>query len=598
MDTRSIAPVSVGLALLSSLGGAAASAAAAPATGPARAVEIRSYRIDASSATTLAGGGAFALRLAGTLEIAAPAGRAATPTIERWDLGAVRALPPKAGSSQVAAFPGLDIPVFVERDAAGTPIHLAFDSSVARGTRQVVEYMVGELQAARPPGGDVATWSRVERDTTGCYRADYRRAGGTGTVTKIKRAYEPDAGRPRVEVLRSERRMRLGPDGVLAEVDGIERLGIPDAGSQTESGFSAKLAGRARASWATGSLAPPVGAVRFDFGTAGVLTQSDRDAVTLAGQTLDGVLAAARTSSGPDLFRALGRLEAFLRRDPAAAAAIEAEADSGRGSLPRLLAALVESGSASADALLARWLTGRSTERAHIVASELLLRHPPHPILVEALVRVASERANPDWLRCTYALGAAASLLRSANPEAAHGLVVRLLAEEALAPAADRAVYLTALGNTGHPDVVPRLGTRAGHADPAVAEAAALALGHVATDDATRLLDRAARHASDPIVRSAALRACGHRTPALVCHSLRERALEDRDPAVRRAALDAARAIPGEAGPLLLRQMSAHDSDPELRRYASDRLAELAAPAPARTRPPAITWQATPAASN
>jgi hypothetical protein len=586
-----------GLVLLASIQGAvAAASAAAPVAYGQRDVEIREYQIDASFVTSLGGAASLAVQIGGTLKLVRPAERGGAPAMERVDLGSLRVDAKESGVSRAGAFRGLGEPVFVERDAGGVPVRMVFAPGVDRGTRQVIEYIVAELQVARPGAAGATTWSRVERDTTGRYRADYRRERGGDVVRITKRAYEPEPGRPRIDVVQSERRIRLAPDGGLAELRSHERLRIPEVGSETTSSFSGTLLGRTRAPWPAGALSPPPGSVPFDFGRSGAITQEDRDDVALAGQTLDGVMQAVRTSSGGDLFRALGRLAAFLRRDPAALAAVEADATAGRTALPRLVSALVDSGSEASEALLARWLTGRSPERARVVSGELLLRHPPHAVLTDALARVASDRANPAWQRCAYALGTAASLLRPSDPEGARGLAARLLADEAAAPPADRPVFLAAIGNTADPDVVARLAARTGAADPAIAEAAALALGRVATAEATSLLDQTARHGAHAAARRAALLACGRREAPIACRSPRALALEDRDATVRRAALDATRPDRGPEAKALLRRMSLRDPDPELRQYAGKRLEELAAPPAARARQPEFTWQTTPAA--
>jgi hypothetical protein len=561
------------------------------------------YEIEALDVTKLGGGAELSVALEGAVRFVRPAGAPRAGALEMIDLSGLRARAARSGGAVVGAadrgapdpFPGLAQPVFVDRGGDGDPRRLAFAPSVERGTRQLIEYLVAELQILGARGHRTARWSRVERDTCGRYRAEYQRLGSR-QLHKTKRAYDPEPGRPTVSVLASDRSVRLTAEGELEVLRANERLRIAEVGTETSSSFRATLVRSGVDERAIAPPTPALGMVWFELGSANAITSRERDDAALAGQTLEAVIDAVRTETGGKLFRAILRLSAFLRRDPARAVlAVSQQADADPSTLPRLVTALLDTGTAPADELVARWLTGASARGAAPetlaarAASNIILRHPPHPPLVDALWQIASDRGRPAWRRAVFALGAGAALLRAPDRAAASRLVARLLSDEAAASAVDRPPYLGALGATRDPDAFGRLAARLEVSDHATATAAAAALGFFDLPAATTLLDRTVSLASDPGVREAASRACGRRAAPARCHALAVVAVNDRDVNVRRAALDAVAAGGSPDAPPVVRRVRDHDADPELRKYAARKLAQLSGARPA----PAIEWRAT-----
>lgn len=564
-----------GAALMVALAGSAA----APARAATGEVELATYEVELCYTSAFAGAGQLEVTLVGKMGVARLPGR---PARESWDFSAMRAAATKAGGVAAGAYRGLDAPVFVERDGHGAPARLAFSPRADAGTRQLVEYVVGELRAPQPAGR--ARWRETARDATGSYEADWTAAARRLHMTK--RSYVPQAGRPDIVVVTSEHDLGVSPAGTLDAATLRETLRLPSVQSETTAALTLKLASRAPVALAEFARSPGPDVVWFAFGTAHAATQREKDEALMERTSRAQALERLRTTSGSELFKAAGVAAAFARQDAGMVPALAAGAGDAPGQLPlaRAAAVLLAAETDAADAVLARWL-GESGPRAVAVSEELLLRRPPSPALLAALeARAATPApADPLWRRSTLALGAAARALAPTRAAEARAVMQRLLAIDDEAGTKSPEVTLAALGNTHSPVVFDRLRARLASRDVGVASAAAVALGAIEVPAAAKLLDETATRTNAPAgLRLSALRGCGTRAASSRCATLARIARTDGDAGIRRAALDAI-ASDVAAHRALLTEVAAHDADEKLRAYAAQ---ALATPAPQ----PASSW--------
>jgi hypothetical protein len=563
-----------GAALVVALAGAAA-----PASAASDEVELTTSDVELRYTSAFAGAGQLEVTFAGKMGVARVPGR---PARERWDFSGMHAAATKGGGAAAGAYRGLDAPVFVERDGHGAPARLAFSPRADAGARQLVEYLVGELRVPQPAGR--ARWRETAHDATGSYEADWSAAARRLQMTK--RSYAPQAGRPDIVVATSTHELVLSPAGALDAATVRETLRLPAVQSETTAALTMKLASRGPITLAESARAPAPDAVWFAFGTAHAATQREKDEALMERTSRAQALERLRTTSGSELFKAVGVAAAFARQDAGMVPALAAGAggDPGQLPLPRAAAVLLAADTEAADAVLARWL-GESGPRAIAVSEELLLRRAPSPALLAALEARAAQPApaDPLWRRATLALGAATRALAPTRAAEARAAMQRLLAIDDAAGVKAPEVTLAALGNTHSPAAFDRLRARLASRDAGVASAAAVALGAIEVPAAANLLDQAATRVGAPAgLRVSALRGCGARAASSPCATPARLARTDADAGIRRAALDAT-SNDAVAHRALLAEIAAHDADEKLRAYAAQ---ALATPPPQ----PASTW--------
>jgi HEAT repeat protein len=234
-----------------------------------------------------------------------------------------------------------------------------------------------------------------------------------------------------------------------------------------------------------------------------------------------------------------------LRREPEAADKALAQADKNPQLKRMLWDVLGSAGSPTAQAALVRSIEDPRWDREDRLHQMVALSMVEQP--TEATVSFLQEQAESGEQahQARLGLGIAADRLRQREPKRADAVVAALVQGlENAKTTIERRHYLTALGNTRHPDALEPI------------------LGFV--------------EASDPHDRSAAMNALRFQRAEAAIAALSQGMLVDRDASVRAAAVQSA-AYPPASPALLaaLRDCAERDSEESVRRAANAALTQL-----------------------
>ena len=218
---------------------------------------------------------------------------------------------------------------------------------------------------------------------------------GRATLYLEKQAYDPQAGRPGIEIVTSSHDLVLSAAGALDGATVRETLKLPDVQTETTAALTVTLASRAAAPLASEARAPGADAVWFAFGAAHAASQREKDEALTARTTREQALARLGTTSG-ELFRAISVAAAFARLDAGTLPALEARAGEGADRLNTSRRGRRRPARDRRRRRRPRALARGGWPARPGRPAELLPRRPPSATLVAALVARAAKPAPAD----------------------------------------------------------------------------------------------------------------------------------------------------------------------------------------------------------
>jgi HEAT repeat protein len=476
-------------------------------------------------------------------------------------------------------------------DERGTVVEVRFDPKSNSLAQSLVRGVITAMQFVRADA-DEDSWIAEELDTTGRYRAKYRRDGAGRYVKQkleyVQRAQGSVGPAPKTSVKSSHSVFAFEGDE-LVRFESEERVdtsaaGLPPFHATTsitlaKSGVApladVKALGELFAGWVP-SRPDDVGFV------AEMGPSRDFDLARIAGQTFESIVkelerASAASNNGKAVQdRVYVALVSLLRQDEAARAAAADYVVGGKGAnTGMVLDALRDAGTGKAqDVFLGILDRVQPAVRLAIVQRLSGVGHPT-PDTVSRLVSALRDPALR--VQAEFGLGAAVHALRSVDPSTAGVATHALLAElERSREPTDVANTLAALGTAGQSDLLPTIAKYVHDESVVVRAAAGAALRRISGDKADALLVSILESDSSERVRSEALHAARQRTPSeRVMSAVEKVSRNDKASTVRLEAL----ALLGNwieefpRGRETVVFMAAHDTDEKVREAAKAQLA-------------------------
>lgn len=507
---------------------------------PVRALESSRYRLSLASQVKVGGSLVADIQVAGKwrlTEIARDAGQTRYHgKLEDLDLriGTTSDGDPKR-KEQLAT--GLTGDHFFTLTRGGQLQAIRLSGKMPALAEQMLKALVAALQFRRGLAGQ-DTWSARERDTTGEYKADYRRLAAdrfAKSKTEYTRLFAtaPTAlglslQRPTIErsahlftfsgerltELTVDEELRSASVGAMPEIHAITQISLAHLESSSPGAFASLIALDAESREA-----------RLEEPATPEAIRNDTDQARIAGLTLPQALA-AMNAAGPDdtkrKARAYTALAAILRQDPKAI-----------------------------DDALAR----------------IRRKDASAKLLVDALGDAGTEAAQ----KALTTLGQDTALDKELRRAA-------LMSLSFVSEPTRETLYLGALGNSGHPEIVPEVVPFLDHAAPSVRAAAVYALRRVPGAVPEKHIARMMTGDADPVVRKRAVEAAGSRSPSWpLVAPLTALLQNEKDFKTRHAALSVAiRWAP--LVPSLVQALAwtrDNDPDPTLKRMANGALVRL-----------------------
>jgi hypothetical protein len=470
------------------------------------------------------------------------------------------------------------------RDGALRAIH--FTKEVSPSDRNLLQMIATAAQFVQADGAH-AVWTSLEHDGGGAYLAVYQKTGPSRYRKKKVKYTEPGTGQAgsqsfAIAIEHSEAEFAFTPEGVMAEVDGVEQVRLSLPGPQGESlGTRIELHLRGlRALVDQGlaaRLAMPASVEHLPITThqpdpAAAQEQIDRE--LLAGQTTEAIFSAAeRNERG-----AADRLAAAFRRRPESVPLAATRFTAGPGS-QAIASGLARAGTRAATRALAGLAGDASRPPASRVGALVAiagLRQPevdamriPAPLI---------DDPNPDVREAarlaTGALAHAGRLEHPAESDALEGVLAARFDKAATTD--EKTQWLAALGNSAGPRSEHLLTAALRDPHDGVRAAAARSLRLVPGGDVDERLAAALSRDAKASVRGAALFAMGFRSPlsptlwAAVLRSARDDAIDSvRNRAISLMRDDVSRPPEAEA---TLEWVAEHDRADAIRRFARETL--------------------------
>lgn len=400
-------------------------------------------------------------------------------------------------------------------DGALTAIGFADDTSLA--TRRLMTGLATTFQLSTRAG---TAWTASEEDLTGRYDAAYTRRAAAIERTRPRytalRGDEVSAAAVGGVIPHEQSRFVIDADGLVSAEVALDvrfelQPGTPAAVMELHASLQRIEVARVPAAQLALAMAPIEGHADL---TAARREIDDR---LVGGASLDQLLAAltevlaAGDHPSAQRGRLLTRLAALVRVDPSAASAI-ADAIAGTDDLVlvkvlagALASTEVAAGTDALAGLLARRLDNGA--RPQVLAT-LSLADPVTEASVAALRRGLDEAGGDQAL---FGLATHQRKIASREPALAAAMVDELLARTARATPAQRAMYVSALGNAGSARALPVLRDAITTGDRDLGSAAVFSLRFVPGDEADALITGALERRE---LAFAAVRAIGFRDPA------------------------------------------------------------------------------------
>lgn len=501
-------------------------------------------------------------------------------------------LPPEATSDPAALRDvsaqltnALSRPFYVRYTEDGAAQEVLVASDIKKSVRDVWMTLVGDLQLVTPRAGFDGPVS--EHDEAGAYSATYE-PRGKRRVVKRKLHYLPSStsASATIELEHFEATIELAEDGWPKQIDLHEGLRLALGGLSLRT--QVELAYRNTTTEDDPSWVPRYQASRTALihhlmgpGASSEVDRREQMARLLGSTTLPELRTelTALVDRSPEersmqRGEAVQKLAALVYLDPDLIPQVRALID--ERSEFEGLAAINALGLAdtpqSADALLscieASSLSSNLRRAAIIQLGRL---HDPPRRAISVLARLSTAHDDPLATPARLAWGALALAMREHAPHEAASIVSDLerLARRATTPAA-RIPWIKAIGNTGHPAVVPLLEEALDETDPELRRAAIEALRLVDHPRAIDLLRRALASAS-AWERQIAAQTLVFRDLEPFLADVLTMAKQDPDASVRAVAAQAlGRAVEGhDEIAEELRAIAQHDPSEDVRRYAN-----------------------------
>lgn len=544
------------------------------------------YRFTLGSSVSFAAQAATDYELSGELRLTCIS-READETTLRVELESPR-VTSKSAAEQAElerGLPGLEAPFFATfRRGVVSEMRIARGMTPAAvGTYRT---LVAALQLARPVGSK-QSWQARERDTTGEYLAEYRRAPG-GLVHKRKLRYlsllVPSADREKLpttflpEVVSSRAELRATGEGQPLVVELQEQLAL----RQLEVAMAAT--NRVTLRWLSDAPGASLEESQRQLAETQPLGVAEAyvatpdpaavDAARIAGSSFASIVAAltalpreeprpeaadeeqqdqppagqddeeqkARQQRGRELQRLIVALAATFRQQPETIASAMAQIKAGASIRGELLDGLAASGSEASQAALSQLLDspGVDADLRHAAAFALSRTPKPSQLAIRALIaQLDDEHAGTQAL---YGLGTYCRILREAGDAAASDELGRLLLQRLSAADGELAVTrsLRAISNSGYSPALGAVKPLLDDPRDAVRADALEAVRLMDSPEVDRLL--AGRLAADGSAKSqvAALDALSVRKPTPALVAALSSTIRHADPHVRYRAVEVA----------------------------------------------------------
>jgi len=496
----------------------------------------------------------------------------------------------KASDTSAAARSAFAEPIALSVAPSGAIKRVYMNPAIDPLLHGVARSLVSALQVVVPDDRRVATWSVIERDSTGEFVAAYRRTGEL-ELEKTRQKYLDNID-PKIGFQRRDRRgttrLSLLETGIPRQID----AGYEETIAAKEARMTARTQIRMRLVSVEDAAAQPVAMIR-DHGSSldaapATSEQPEAHYAALAkGQTIAGLARALSEIDAEDAHAraaVMQKLDAVFRAqgEPAVAEAAAfirgaESADDARV----FMGALEGAQTPAAQRALIGLVGDASVAHEHRLTSlvHLGLGASPTAETLRSLKTLAEDPELDQDLRSTALLALGGSL-RKADPlvtqEGDTPSVQYLLDRARLASSVDeRQLALDALGNTGHQDALAALDKALDDDYPGLRASAVSSLRHIGDPKADTLLADTALGDGDSRVRAQALGALRYRPLTQETQAALVDALEhDEDAVVRLVAIDIAIHHMRDNKPLAaaLEHASQHDAEANVRDRARQAL--------------------------
>jgi hypothetical protein len=429
--------------------------------------------------------------------------------------------------SSFESLAGQEVVAFLE--ASGRFGGLGFPAGATSKARLCWKELLSHWRIVHPEDSSLDEWETIEHDTTGTYRARYRRLGGedeTQTLIKTKREYTAvrstgNGSGPEPTEIDGEVRFLLDP--LPLRIDGRERLRmrIPAGGGRIESDLAfsfqrvscehsvglERLAGR-RAGYLSRVAATTLADAESPRRK---MTETEvRDAIREQLGELDGLMAAGELHD-KGAFRESARIIELIRQSDTAAEAVmdRLRAASCSDHLASVLtASLGSAGTKAAQEGLLELLaaSGSTATRRQTALIAMFSIEEPLPRLDQGLTRLRAEHADLSG-HALLVLGAIGRRVRESDRERYERLEKLVLSEAGEGAAENaRLVGLQAVGNLGPEKVPDEVRDALASRHPLVRATAMHALRKIPDPEVERLLTQGFLEDEFPHARRTALK--------------------------------------------------------------------------------------------
>ena len=399
----------------------------------------------------------------------------------------------------------LETPFRVTFEENGAIAAVEFPDSLSDTEQIILEEAIRALQlvAADEPQG---SWTRAERHASGEYLALYQ-PDSEGTLQKQKTAYTQIAGADepgspsRIEVVSSRTVLRPATDSWLEAANLQESLRlITDTGETSQSSLEGSLRRIAAADSAAVALfaASSWRALQQQVVHDAKAPASSKPGAATVPVSVDPLEEVAETIArfeGPsgNAARTIIDLRRAIRDDPELAAALatlvrEGSLESSTEAL--VINALERAGTESAQAALTGLATDPELRQGNRLRAIIALGglEEPGEAAIETLGAIADERSDPQARdrsnTALLALGSSAQQLSASDPEQASFVRTELRDRiEDATDANETGMLLTAVRNTGDPELADVVEAHLDHPSGFVRSSAVRAISHVGGED-------------------------------------------------------------------------------------------------------------------
>lgn len=381
-----------------------------------------------------------------------------------------------------------------------------------------------------------SSWTAAEDDVMGRYDAAYQRSGDV--LARSRGAYRAMRGAGGLsphgahDVTPSEQsRFTLDGDGLVgADVALDLRIKVGEGAPSVDVRLRASLE-RTAIEWVQPPIGPAFPAEPISDHADRVAAARSADESLIAGASLAQLLdEITRKGTGKEHARALSRLAAYLRLNPAAAAEVAdaLRAHAADRDLTQLLAGALASARVpeGTDALAGLALAQLPASAQTDVVNALTLSEPVTAASLDALDQSLD---GADARQAALALGSHVRRADADLSSRSHDAVQQLLARYAAASSdAERTILAQALGNSGSPDALPLLRGLIHGGNPQLAGAAVFSLRFLSGDQEVDAMLASALGDAD--LAFSAVRAIGFREPT----AWRDRLIDAQDQYAKR----------------------------------------------------------------